>query len=161
VSGSEYPAELAASSDADAPRYYRADDGFALHGAPPAGAGVDVVATLEPSGIRLCRGRPPAGGVAGRTVTPVYSLERSGPPCAPSGQVFVRFAAGVDARRRVEDLAAAGYRIRSVPGYAPHAAWVEAERGGIPAALAGVAELARLPDVERVEPQLLKPARRR
>lgn len=77
----------------------------------------------------------------------------------PTGKVWVRFAEGTDARDRAADLAAAGFTIDSIPGYAPHGAFVTA--GNAAAALNGLEKLRALDGVEHVEPQVVQEASRR
>ena len=89
---------------------------------------------------------------------PVYESE-NGRLVFPTGKVWVRFAKGTDARDRAADLATAGYTIDSVPGYAPHGAFVVGEDAA--AALTGLERLRALAGVEHVEPQVVQHAARR
>ena len=96
-------------------------------------------------------GAPPAGALAvlaeglavvpGRGDRPVYRAAPSGALAVPTGRVFVRFAAGTAAREQTHALAAAGYAIDDLPGWAPHVAWVRAASGSVAEALARLGEL--------------------
>lgn len=147
----------------DAPRALPASPGgpaltlrgdlVAVHGLSP-GAATDGARLLLdrgriavfPAGVR-----PPAPAETG----PVYSSS-DGEIVVPTGRAFVRFAAGTDAHSRAADLERTGFSIEKVPVSAPHAAWVVARRGGVVAALRGLADLARLSGVDGVEPQWLR-----
>ena len=99
----------------------------------------------------------PSPTCAART-GPVYRAGAHGAITAPTGRVFVRFREGVHADRKGPELAEAGFRLESVPGYAPHAAWVRAANGGVVDALVELGQLHRVADVEHVEPQLVSEA---
>ncbi|NJM58505.1 MAG: hypothetical protein HC857_15275 [Synechococcales cyanobacterium RU_4_20] len=85
-------------------------------------------------------------------VTPVYATS-NGLAAVPTGQVFVRFAAGVDARDRAAQLQAAGYTTVKVLDFAPQGAWVQA--GSIAASLNQLQSLESLENIEIIEPQML------
>ncbi|MEY3252819.1 MAG: hypothetical protein RL227_1792, partial [Pseudomonadota bacterium] len=85
----------------------------------------------------------------------VYVEPAGGQWQVPSGRVFVRFAATVQADSQRTTLLQAGYRITAVPSYAPQAAWLEAADGQPAHALAGIARLEALAGMENVEPQWL------
>ena len=89
-------------------------------------------------------------------ISPVYALEPDGDRAVPSGRLFVRFEAGVQAITRSDDLARAGYEVLDIPQYASQTAWVRATDGDIAAALRGLDRLERVEDVENVEPQMLR-----
>jgi len=89
------------------------------------------------------------------TLGPVYALGPSGGRAIPTGQVLVRFKAGVKPSDREGDIRGAGYEIDEVLRYAPEAAWLRSRSGDIVEALSGIEKLERLPDVENVEPQML------
>jgi hypothetical protein len=91
----------------------------------------------------------------------VYRRRPGGEPVVATGRAFVRFPEGESAEAHREALAAAGFELEEVPSYAPNAAWVRAGDGSVAAALHGIDALARLPGVERVEPQLVGEAARR
>jgi hypothetical protein len=97
--------------------------------------------------VRVFSGPAEGGG-------PVYALG-GGTLAVPTGRMFVRFAEGADPRAASEALAAAGFRVASVPGYAPGAAWVEPVDGGIGGALGRIAALRAIPGVEHAEPEML------
>jgi len=81
-----------------------------------------------------------------------YEPVGGGEPAEATGAVWVRFREGDDASARASDLAAAGYRIENLPGYAPHAAFVRGE--DLAASLSGLDALRAIDGVELVEPQL-------
>jgi hypothetical protein len=76
------------------------------------------------------------------------------PEASPTGRVWVRFADGVDAAGRAAALEGAGYRIERIPGYAANAAYVRAD--DVATSLQGLERLRALPDVEHVEPEMLR-----
>jgi len=86
---------------------------------------------------------------------PVYVLQPGGTPAVPTGLVFVRFKEGVKPNERTRDIEKAGYEIEQTLDYAPEAAWLRAKSGEIADALKGIDKLARIADVENVEPQML------
>jgi hypothetical protein len=90
--------------------------------------------------------------------SPVYESP-DGALVYPTGKVWVRFAKGTDPRDRNADLAAAGFTLESVPGYAPHGAFVRAADAA--SALNGMEKLRAIEGVEHVEPQVLRQASRR
>ncbi len=85
-------------------------------------------------------------------ITPVYATD-NGLAAVPTGQVFVRFADGVDARDRANQLQAAGYTTVKVLDFAPQGAWVKA--GSIAESLDQLQSLEGLESVEAIEPQML------
>ena len=89
-----------------------------------------------------------------RSDEPVYADAGTGGTATASGRVWVRFAAGTDARDRAEDFANAGYAIEDVPGHAPNAAYVRA--ADTAASLHGLDELRAIAGVEHVEPEMLR-----
>lgn len=91
--------------------------------------------------------------IAAQPGSPVYESPE-GALVYPTGKVWVRFAKGTEARERAADLAAAGFTIENVPGYAPHGAFVVAEDAA--AALNGMEKLRAIEGVEHVEPQVLR-----
>jgi hypothetical protein len=88
-------------------------------------------------------------------VTAIYGTSPSASPQVPTGLVSIRFAEDMRAEDQRDPLAAAGYEIVRVPGYAPHAAWVKAASGSIRDSLEGLERLLALPGVQAVEPELL------
>ncbi len=105
------------------------------------------------------RNLPPPRG-AGK-LSPVYTLHPGGSMAVPTGQVFIRFADGVNVEERREEIETAGYKIAQKLDYAPNAAWLRASSGSIAEALSGIDKLQKLKDVENVEPQMLMHAPRR
>ena len=89
----------------------------------------------------------------GEEERPVYEIDGSGVLAYASGSVWVRFREGLTPAQHVAQLAAAGYRIERVPGYAPNAAFVRAD--DVAAALENLGALRAIDGVEAVEPQML------
>ena len=149
----------------------RGAPGRAAAGAAPGGE--TVVARFDDEGIsviRVGRGRSDDSGRGKKKGdgAPVYRLGGGGGGstgaagvAVPTARVFVRFREGVDAKTQGDAIARAGFKIVQVPPYAPHAAWVEPESGGVKEALNGFARLAGLKGIEHVEPQMLMAASRK
>jgi hypothetical protein len=147
------PRELRAASGAT---YVRRADLRALHDLPPGTPVEDALLALDDGAVAVF----PVGHAlwaTGARSGPVYALEPGGTLAVPTGRLYVRFAEGVSATSRADALREAGYELVDSPRYAPHTAWVRPLEGEIGRALADVERLARLPDVERVEPQMLMP----
>jgi hypothetical protein len=127
-----------------------------------AGPSATSVASFEGERIAV----EPASAAAERNVDrgslgPVYRQSPGGGLAVPTGRAFVSFAEGEDAARHGDDLAAVGYEIDAVPGYAPHAAWVRPASGSVVDGLRNLERLERVPGVEAVQPQVLTEAGRR
>jgi hypothetical protein len=58
-------------------------------------------------------------------------------------------------------LRKAGFVIKDIPGYAPEAAWLEAESGHPKDALRNISKLRAMKNVVQVEPELIRPVSRR
>lgn len=127
---------------------------YAEHRRPRDAAAPGALMLLNEGEIAVFAGEPPPTADPDR-LSPVYAQTPGGRLAVPTGLVFVRFAEGVSAADRRQELARAGYEIREIISYAPQAAWLEAREGGIAAALSGLAQLATLPEMENVEPQML------
>jgi hypothetical protein len=152
--GAGLPAQIA-----HAGAVYRLDARhYAEHGRPRGRPAPGAVMVLDGGRIACFPGdiaRAAAGAeTGGPEVGPVY-VSPDGVLVVPTGLVFVRFEDGSSAEARRADLDRAGFEIVQVPGYAPHAAWVRARRGGIAASLAELDVLTALPGVRHVEPQML------
>ena len=93
--------------------------------------------------------------------TPVYALQPGGRLAVPTGRVFVRLASDQRLQDHAERFRKAGYEIIEAVPYAPNAGWVRSATSSIAAALAGLRGLARMPDVENVEPEMLAEAARK
>ena len=146
------PKELPFSRQRPELRYQLADDLVAVAGGE---AGPEAAAVLE-GGISV----RPASTLGGETdedaaIRPVYRRGPGGGVAVPTGLVLVRFAEGDPADGHRRDLAAAGYQIEQVLGYAPQAAWVRADSGGLPEALRHLDRLDAVPGIENVEVQMV------
>ena len=151
-----YPAQLRHSTEHAQRTYARAPDLYAwpTRAGSPAPRAAPERSLLTDDGHRLAifrctPGTAPPGAQA------VYVEPAGGQWQVPSGRVFVRFAATVQADSQRTTLLQAGYRITAVPSYAPQAAWLEAADGQPAHALAGIARLEALAGMENVEPQWL------
>jgi hypothetical protein len=138
--------------------YELADDLIALHYAAKgdgtlSAEGMEI--SVEPA--ESVRRESPKDAAVG----PVYRQAPGGEAVVPTGRALVRFAEGDSAERHRSGLAAAGFELEEVLAYAPHAAWVRARSGSISDTLQGLGRLARLPEVQHVEPQLIAKAARR
>jgi hypothetical protein len=161
-----YPAELRVGAGENAQVYKRLPGHYAVHGSREAAGGPEPLQTFEDGDVALFEGEPDAASIssaaaAAGKLSPVYTLHPGGSMAVPTGQVFVRFADGVKAEDRGEEIEAAGYKVAQKLAYAPNAAWLRASSGSIADALNGIDELQKLKDVENVEPQMLMHAPRR
>jgi hypothetical protein len=135
----------------------RADDLVAVHG----GAGPpQPLLSLEDGRVTVHRTTDVAASdLPAEAVGPVYRTGPRAGPAVPTGRVLVRYGAGDRIDRHRAELAAAGYELEEVLGYAPQAGWVRGPR--ISDALRGLERLAALDGVKHVEPQLLREASRK
>ncbi|MHC5114805.1 MAG: hypothetical protein ACYTGP_10310 [Planctomycetota bacterium] len=138
--------------------YARVGGCFALSGDVPRALAGTVLFAVDGAGLTVCDGEPPGSMPA---VIAVYARDPGGAPSVPTGKVHVRFVEGVRAEDRADDLVRAGYEIDAIPPPAPHTAWLRPADGEIATALAGLERLGSVPDVEHVEPEMLRPTRRR
>ncbi len=95
-----------------------------------------------------------SGDAPAEQVTPVYAADNS-VAAVPTGQIFVRFSEGVDARDRAAELKSAGYITVKVLDFAPQGAWVRARSGSIADSLQQLQSLEGLEKLEQIEPQML------
>ena len=157
----DYPETLAQSTLNPAIVYRRSDDLIAVRGPRGRSGHEGLVLTVtgdDGESIAVYRGGPAeraAWAADAVAIAPVYTLATR--IAVPSGRVFVRFRDGVPATAKREDLRRAGYRITATLGYAPNAAWLEADDGRLASALANVHRLEAVSDVVNAEPQLLAP----
>jgi hypothetical protein len=160
---SKYPSHIRANMTSSAPLYVRKSDYYAVHPWPPGRAAEDAALLLDDGTIAVFQGEPDEVAAAAQagSLVPVYGLEPSGLPAVPTGQVFIRFAEGIKAEERRQEINQAGYEIVESLSYAPQAAWLRARSDDIADALAEISKLEQLPDVENVEPQMLKESARR
>ena len=87
----------------------------------------------------------------------VCAVSPDGGLALPTGQVFIRFKEGVQVEEHAEKIRNAGYEIAQSVSYAPHAAWLRPNSGDVADGLAKIPALEKIPDVENVEPQMLRP----
>lgn len=160
---SKYPSRIRANMTSSAPLYVLKSDYYAVYQQPPDSAAPDAILLLDDGAIAVFEGEPDEAAVASRagSLVPVYGLQPSDMPAIPTGQVFIRFAEGVKAEDHRQEINQAGYEIVESLSYAPHAAWLRARSDDIADALAEIPKLEQLPDVENVEPQMLKESARR
>jgi hypothetical protein len=160
MSVEEFPEYVEVPSGRGKVRFVRAPGLFAVHGSQRSRLTLPVEFEIEDPPVAVYRGDPGATELAqSDAVTPVYAsgVDRG----VPTGLVFVRFRKGVDPRKKADDLAQTGFRVREIPGYAPNAAWVEAVSGRAGEALRDLDKLRALTGVVSVEPQLIRPVSRR
>lgn len=154
---SRFPDQVAASSKRAGPSYRRAKDRCAVAGPLPTDLESLVETRFPAEEVTVFRADPEsvAEAVAGVSLLPVYRLESGGPPAVPTGRVFVVFSEDVRANDMEAQIGKAGYTIDSIPGYAPHSAWLRARSGRTSDALRSLFQLARVDGVQNVEPQMV------
>jgi len=163
-----YPQEVRASTEPNSPIYKRLPSFYAVHGWRADTPGVVPVQTFDDDAIAIIKGEPDADpsnaadttqpGDAQRKLSPVYAQQSgggAGSMAVPTGRVFIRFADPVKVADRETEIRRAGYELDQKLNYAPNAAWLRARSGNIADALNGLAIIAKLADVENVEPQML------
>jgi hypothetical protein len=148
----DFPERLRAGTERRDTYYTRVPDYYALHRAADAAG---AVMTLKEEGIAVYHGEPDANRDDKTSLTPVYSLQPSGPLAVPTGEVFIRFAQGIDATSRRDEIERAGYKIVKTTSYTPHTAWLQSTSGGVAQSLSNIPALEALADVANVEPQML------
>jgi hypothetical protein len=155
---SKYPRQIRANMASSAPLYVRKAGHYAVHQRPPELPAPEAALLLDDGAIAVFQGEPDEAAEASQAggLSPVYGLQPSDLPAVPTGRIFVRFAEGVKAESRRQEIDRAGYELVESLSYAPHAAWLRARSGDIADALAGISQLEQLPDVENVEPQMLQ-----
>ena len=160
---SKYPRQIRANMASSAPLYVLKSDQYAVHQRSPDLPAPDAALLLDDGAIAVFQGEPDEATEASQAgdLSPVYGLQPGGVPAVPTGRVFVRFAEGVKAESRRQEIGRAGYELVESPVYAPQAAWLRARSGETADALAGIPKLEQLPDVENVEPQMLMERTRR
>ncbi|HKA23198.1 MAG TPA: hypothetical protein VKN18_33330 [Blastocatellia bacterium] len=151
---SQYPSRVGAGTG-------RSGSGFILkHGyyatqRPAADIAQDAELVLDDGAIAVFKGEPPKTREVQSSIGPVYELGPGGSLAVPTGLVFIRFRDGIDAGSRQQEIEHNGFDVKEIVPYAPNAAWLKARSGSIADSLAGISNLAALPDVESVEPQML------
>ena len=113
-----------------------------------------VVRDGATSAFAVYRGQP-GKEVSAAEICPVYSVGANGPLAVPTGRVLVRLAKGMSPETRKQEFASAGYEIETTLSYAPSAAWLKPQQGGVAQALSNLDALGKMPGVDHVEPQLL------
>jgi len=146
-----YPARLCASSSHPEQTYQRADKLYVVKSTSQTQQR-NVALTLEDDGVTylvMC-GEPAPTADAGA----VY-MGNGGLMFVPTGRIFVRLDDGIPLEARAEAFRRLGYVIAQTLPYAPNAGWLERADKDAAEALRGMADLAKLPGVQHVEPQLL------
>lgn len=137
----DYPKQVELESDGRRTVYVLRPDLYAVHDWDGAGNPVD---SMPEAKVAAFEGQP------GEKM-PVYAF---GTLLAyPTGTVWIRFAAGIDAATRAADLKNAGFHIESIPSYAPNGANVVAD--DVATALSRLDDLRAVEGVEIVEPRML------
>ncbi len=154
---SRYPDQITASSQPDAATYEQRSGYYAIRLTDPEAEPVGAVTVIrdEKGAIALFKGAPTVSRQrnGGESPLPVYG--DGSIAVVPTGEVFIRFQDGVDARDRAADIEAAGYAITKVLDFAPQGAWIHAISGEIADSLQRLAQLEGLVGLENIEPQLL------
>ncbi len=154
---SRYPEQITASSQPGAAIYEQRSGYYAIR-LPDPEAEIEGAVTVirdEKGAIALFKGAPTVSRQrnGGESPLPVYG--DGDIAVVPTGEVFIRFEEGVDARDRAANIEAAGYSITKVLDFAPQGAWVHAISGEIADSLQRLAQLEGLVGIENIEPQLL------
>ena len=146
-----YPPRLCASSSHPEQTYQRADKLYVVKCTSQTQQR-NVTLTLEDDGVTylVMRGEPAPTADAGA----VY-MGSGGLMFVPTGRVFVRLDDDMPLEAHAEAFRRLGYVIAQTLPYAPNAGWLEHADKDAAEALRGIPELARLPGVQSVEPQLL------
>lgn len=151
----DFPERLRAGTERSDSSYKCVPGYYAVHNATAGADATDALLSLKEEGIAVYRGEPDESRGDTSSLTPVYELQPSGPLVVPTGQLYIRFAEGVDASSRREQIERAGYKIVKTSQYTPHTAWLQSTSGNIAHALSNIHALESLADVENVEPQML------
>ncbi len=151
----DFPERLRASTERPEASYTRVPGYHAVHHGREQADTTGAVMTLKEEGIAVYRGEPDENHPDTISLTPVYSLQPSGPLAVPTGKVFIRFAQGVEAASRRQEIESAGYEIAQISKYTPHTAWLQSTSSTIAHSLSNIHALESLADVENVEPQML------
>ena len=132
--------------------------GCAVHHRPPGAPAPGAALVLNDGEIAVYPDDPPPTELhsPGVALTPVYSQRPSGSTAVPTGLVFIRFRDGIVPETRRRQIAEAGYEIAQSLAYASNTAWLRARSGRAAEALHSLALLEQLPEVENVEPQMLR-----
>jgi hypothetical protein len=156
---SEFPRTIKASTERGEDQYRVVEGYFAVHGQPAApGAALH----FSPEKIAIYPTDRLAHVDAPRSqLTPAYSLGKGGALAVPTGKVFVRLAADQKFAERAKSFRDAGYEIDQTLSYAPNAGWLRPRSSSIGASLSAIKDLAAMPGVENVEPQMLTKAARK
>ena len=159
----KFPRKLAANSTAGAPSYELVPDLYAVHRKQAAGPADRAEYLLNDGKIAVFKldAKGATSAAQDGKVSAVYTLVSGGSLAVPTGLVFVRFADGTEVKAREKELNNAGYEVTETLAYAPNAAWLQARSEDIADSLNGLAALAKLPNVEGVEPQMLMESARR
>ncbi len=146
-----YPPRLCASSSHPEQTYQRADKLYVVKRTSQTHQ-KNVALTLEDDGVTylVMRGEPAPTADAGA----VY-MGSGGVMFVPTGRIFVRLDDDTPLDAHAEAFRKLGYVITHVLPYAPNAGWLERADKDAAEALRGIPDLARLPGVQNVEPQLL------
>ena len=149
---SDYPLRLCASTEHPEVIYIRAKGYHAVKGDSDTvtrhakltledGDGTYAVMEGEPGSLR-------------NNISAVY-MGSGGLMFVPTGRVFVRLRDDALLEAHAEAFRRLGYVITQTLPYAPNAGWLEHVNKDAAEALRGIPDLARLPGVQNVEPQLL------
>ena len=152
-----FPEQMRASSGRPDVLYFK-QRGCAVHHRPHGAPAPGAALVLNEGEIAMYLDDPPPTELhsPGVALTPVYSQRPAGSPAVPTGLVCIRFREGISPETRQRQIVAAGYEIAQCLAYAPNTAWLRARSGSAAEALHNLSLLEQLPDVENVEPQMLR-----
>lgn len=152
----DYPLTFPASSRPSARRYRMRTDCFACPDDASHVAALPVLWSLPDEAIAVVAASPAAiDRPLPEGCRPAYAFSDAESPAIPTGRIFIQRAPTLDLADSLQPL---GYDVESVPGYAPHAAWIVASDGSIASALSGLEKLFAAAGIDSVEPQMLRAA---
>jgi len=153
----EFPREFAVQAAGVTTRYELADDYYVVFGQGSQETHLNVAFRIEEGNITVCRGVPSKGALHpdGTKISAVYRREHNGPFAVPTGEVFIRFEENTRMEPRRAEIEKAGFTIRQVLSYAPHAGWVRPTSGRISDAIIQYARLKQIDGIQLVQPQML------
>lgn len=159
---SRFPQEFVVGTSPRPTRYLITRDRFAVLDEVTIPSG-EIELEMDDGRVKVIRGTPPLELIESlpQSVTAVFQIDEHGPLAVPTGRIFVRVPEGSRLEDHQRDIEDAGFRIKDVLGYAPHAGWLEAKSKTPCDALTHFMKLQELEGVEAVEPQMLTLASRK
>jgi hypothetical protein len=154
------PPRVRVGAGAQAAEFFLVPEKVAFHGLPSGVVPKEAVDVFGNEGIAVfeagAQGEAARPSLEGETRRgPVYATSNGGSLAVPTGRIFLRLVEGGHPLHLTPDLASLGFAIQEIPSHAPHTAWLAPVSGDVTKALAALEDLARLPGVRGVEPQML------